>query len=170
MSSSAKQRLLHAILLASGVLCALIVAWLSTALLAFVLSRLYDWLEPMARGGAFGSNTFVAGFVVLAFFGWVSLPMIGFAMGFTCASFWRGLPAKSGHSYVGHAMLVLLGAQLPLPFFWGWLVVPALIFVSPLLISPMQRGLEFGEKWWSADGTRHFFGLRNAWERDTNDG
>ena len=146
----------------------MLVGWLGAAVLAFVGERLFHWLEPifLSRPEVFNNSILVAGFVIVALFGWISLPMIGFSMGFICASFWRHLPAKPDKSYVGHAMLFLGLAQLPIIHLVGWPAIPALIFVSPLLISPTRLGLKSGLKWQIADGARHFLGLRNSWERD----
>lgn len=162
----------HSFQLIGGGLCAALVGWLGAAVLAFGCGRLFDWLEPlsMSRTSGFNSDPLVAGLVISSVVGLFSLPIIGYAMGFICAFFWHALPAKPGDSLIGPAMLVLLIVQLPLWFSLGLAIVPALIAVCPLLIFPMRRGLETGLIWWSHDGVGHFFGLRNNWEREANEG
>ena len=84
-------------------------------------------------------------------------PIVGFAMGMTCAFFWRGCARKE--QLESWRLWVLIPFFLPL-FSLGLINgVASICIVAPMMVKPFNRGINFGVTWWGERRWRHFVGL-----------
>ena len=141
---------------------------LSTLLLGWLAFGFTIWLsgEILQRDPSPGSdymylpNIWFALAILLL---WLSaLASISFVCGAFCAFFWRDIADKNTYDSSGFWLFPLI--LLPSMLLCG-LGIIAFFPCLPLY----YKGTDFGNKWWPQKRYRHFFGLSNDWERDSED-